>query len=64
MTPTFDKGKAAGKSESVKRAELETALFNLRYDMDCIGEEIDISEELKNLSDEELQKLINEYQES
>jgi hypothetical protein len=45
------------------RADLETILFELRYDMDLIGEEINISEELKNLSDEELQALIEEYSE-
>ncbi len=47
----------------MKRSELETILFDLRYDMDLIGEEIDIAEELRNLSDEELQALIEEYSE-
>lgn len=47
--------------ETMSRSELETILFDLRYDMDLIGEEIDISEEFKNLSDAELLKLIEEY---
>lgn len=46
------------------RADLETILLDLRYDMDLINEDFDLSEELKNLNNEELQNLINEYQES
>lgn len=47
----------------MRRAELINALLEVRYDMDCIGEEIDLSKELQNVSNEELQALIAEYSE-
>ncbi len=47
----------------MKRADLERTLFELRYDMDCIGEEYDISKELQNVSNEELKAMIEEYSE-
>ena len=47
----------------MKRAELIRTLFELRYDMDCIGEHYDPEKELQNLSDSELLKMIDEYSE-
>lgn len=41
------------------RAMLEQTLFNLRYDMDCIGE--DLAAEIAALSNAEIEILINEY---
>lgn len=41
------------------RAMLEQTLYNLRYDMDCIGE--DIAAELAALSIADLEQLITEY---
>ena len=40
------------------RAMLEQTLFNLRYDMDCIGE--DLAAEIAALNDSELVRLIND----
>lgn len=54
-------GHVAGKRESMSRAELLKVLLDLRYDMDCIGESFDLSEELQNLSNEELKAMIEEY---
>lgn len=45
----------------MSRSELETILLNLRYDMDCIGESFNLSEELQNVSTEELKAMIEEY---
>lgn len=45
------------------KSELIRTLFELRYDMDLIGEHCDPERELQNLSDEELQALIAEYSE-
>lgn len=44
------------------RAMLEATLFNLRYDMDCIGEAEVLADEISRLSDEELETLINEWE--
>lgn len=41
------------------RAMLEQTLFNLRFDMDCIGE--DLAAEIAALNDSELVRLINDY---
>ena len=41
------------------RAMLEQTLYNLRYDMDCIGE--DIAAEIAALSIADLEQLITEY---
>lgn len=41
------------------RAMLEQTLYNLRYDMDCIGE--DTAAELAALSIADLEQLITEY---
>ena len=43
------------------RRMLEATLFNLRYDMDCIGEAEVLADEISRLSDEELETLINEW---
>lgn len=45
------------------RRMLETTLYNLRYDMDCIGEGEILFEEIRELSDDELIRLLNEWQE-
>lgn len=42
-----------------QRRLLEQTLYNLRYDMDCIGE--DLAGEIAALTDRELESLINEY---
>ena len=42
-----------------QRAMLEKTLYNLRFDMDCIGE--DLPAEIAALSDAELEQLITEY---
>lgn len=44
-----------------ERLVLESTLYNLRYDMDCIGE--DIWSEIAAISDLDLEKIINEYME-
>lgn len=45
------------------REELEQRLFDFRYDMDLIGLEEDLKNEIRNLTDEELVNLVNEYEE-
>ena len=45
------------------RQKLEQRLFDLRYDMDCIGCEPEMWEQIHSLSDEELINLITEYEE-
>lgn len=45
------------------RKELEQRLYDLRYDMDLIGLEEDLKNEIRNLTDEELVNLVNEYEE-
>lgn len=45
------------------RQELEQRLFELRFDMDCIGEETRLAEEIRSLTDEDLVNLIAEYEE-
>ena len=42
-----------------QRAMLEKTLYNLRFDMDCIGE--DLPAEIAALRDAELERLITEY---
>ena len=46
------------------RAELEHRLFDLRYDMDCIGCEAEMWEQIHSLCDEELVELIKECEEA
>lgn len=43
------------------REMLVQTLFNLRYDMDCIGEDCDPYEETAGLTISDLENLINEY---
>lgn len=43
------------------RAMLEQTLYNLRYDMDCIGCNDEIAAELAALSIADLEQLITEY---
>ena len=45
------------------RQELEQRLFDLRYDMDCIGCEDEMREQIHGLDDDELLELIKEYEE-
>ena len=45
------------------RKHLEQTLFDLRYDMDMIGQEQELREAISSLSDEELAELVNEYRE-
>ena len=42
------------------RELLEKTLYNLRYDMDCIGEEENMYAELAAMSDAELEKILND----
>ena len=44
-----------------ERAMLESTLFNLRYDMDCIGQDAEMRAELSAMSDKELEAAINDY---
>ena len=44
-----------------ERAMLESTLYNLRYDMDCIGQASEIWAELSAMTDSELEATINEY---
>ena len=46
------------------RQELEQRLFDLRYDMDCIGCEAEMWEQIHSLDDDELVELIKEYEEA
>ena len=43
------------------RAMIEQTLFNLHYDMDCIGAEAEILEQLHSLTDEELITVFNDF---
>lgn len=44
-----------------ERAMLEATLFNLVYDMDCIGLDAEMWESLAAMSDSELETVINDY---
>ena len=44
-----------------ERAMLESTLFNLRYDMDCIGQAAEMRVELSAMTDSELETAINDY---
>lgn len=46
------------------RALLEATLFNLRYDMDCIGENYDPYEETAGLTISDLENLISDFLEN
>lgn len=45
------------------RQAMEQKLFDLRFDMDMIGQEQELREAISSLSDEELAELVNEYRE-
>ena len=42
------------------RLQLEKRLFDTRYDMDCIGEEQEMWQEIRNMSEEELTTILKE----
>lgn len=42
------------------RLQLEKRLFNTRYDMDCIGEEQEMWQEIQKMSEEELATILKE----
>ena len=42
------------------RSMLESTILNLTYDMDCIGCESEIYEELSRLSDSDLETVLND----
>lgn len=44
-----------------ERAMLESTLFNLRYDMDCIGQDAEMWAELSAMTDAELERAINSF---
>lgn len=46
---------------SAKNRELlEKTIYNLRYDMDCIGDEVEMYAELAAMSDADLEKVLND----
>ena len=54
---------AQAQFESVKaRSELEFRLYEMRFDMDCIGESDQLWSEISALSDTELKSLVDEYE--
>lgn len=53
----------APRKEKDMRAQLEAKLFDLRYDMDLIGQEQELKEAIHNLSDAELLEAIEEMEE-
>ena len=46
---------------ATERAMLESTLFNLRYDMDCIGLDDEMWAELSAMTDAELEGAINNF---
>ena len=42
------------------RLQLERKLFNIRYDMDCIGDESEMWQEIQKMSEEELTTILKE----
>ncbi len=46
---------------ATERAMLESTLYNLRYDMDCIGQEAEMWAELSAMTDAELEGAINYF---
>lgn len=46
---------------STERAMLESTLFNLRYDMDCIGQDAEMWAELSAMTDAEFERAINNF---
>jgi hypothetical protein len=56
-----DKAMGVNYLSAGERAMLESTLFNLRYDMDCIGEDAAMRNELAAMSDTELERTINSF---
>lgn len=46
---------------ATERAILESTLFNLRYDMDCIGQSAEMRAELSAMTDAELENVLNGF---
>lgn len=46
------------------REELEKRLYDMRLDMDCIGELDELETEIRGLNDAELMELIKKYEEA
>ena len=46
---------------TAERAILESTLFNLRYDMDCIGQDAEMREDLSSMTDAELEGTLNSF---
>ena len=46
---------------ATERAMLESTLYNLRYDMDCIGLDDEMWAELSAMTDAELEGAINRF---
>jgi len=46
---------------AAERAILESTLFNLRYDMDCIGQSAEMQAELSAMTDAELESVLNGF---
>ena len=46
---------------ATERAMLESTLYNLRHDMDCIGQEAEMWAELSAMTDAELEGAINNF---
>lgn len=42
------------------RELLEKTIYNLRFDMDCIGDEVEMYEELAAMSDADLENVLND----
>ena len=42
------------------RELLEKTIYNLRFDMDCIGDEVEMFAELAAMSDADLEKVLND----
>lgn len=46
---------------ATERAMLESTLFNLRYDTDCIGRAAEMRTELSAMSNAELETALNDF---
>ena len=46
---------------ATERAMLEATLFNLRYDMDCIGQTAEMRAELAAMTDSELETTLSNF---
>ena len=45
---------------ATNRSLLEQTLFNLRYDMDCIGQDAEMWAEIAALSDDDLETVLSD----